>query len=52
MNIVYIGMSTSRILLRNCTAIRAKINADAPASEVDKKKSSPESAFFFAKPIS
>ena len=46
-NKVYIGMSTSWILLRNYTAIWAKINADAPASRINKKKSSPEKCIFF-----
>ena len=47
MNNVYIGMSISWILLRNYTAVRAKTHADAPASRIDKKKSSPETCNFF-----
>ena len=51
MNNIYIGMSTSWILLRNYTAVKDKINANAPASRIDKKKSSPEKYFFFAESL-
>ena len=51
-NNVYIGMSTSWILLRNYTAVWAKIYADVPTSRIGKKKSSPEKCiFFFAKSL-
>ena len=40
------------LALRNYTVFGAKINADAPAPRIDKKKVVQKSAFFFANSLS